>query len=78
MSGRISIVVALVMVFVAVMLSFSKKSQAQTTPQTPGMYSEQSIEVGRFLGSVHKIRDPEGAVCYVASNSKGVSIACLR
>ncbi len=78
MSGRISIVVALVMVLVAVMLSCSKKSQAQTTPQTPTMHTEQFIEFGRFLGTVHKIRDPEGAVCYVASSSKGVSIACLR
>ncbi len=76
MSGRISVVIALVMVFVAVMLSCSKKTQAQTTPQTSTMFIEQKISLG-YVDLV-KVRDPEGAVCYVSQTSKGTGIACLR
>jgi hypothetical protein len=74
MSGRISIVIALVMVFVAVMLSCSKKTLAQETPQTPKMYME--FEISEFGFRVMKYRDPaDGTVCYIYS---GKGISCLR
>ncbi len=74
MSGRISVVVALVMVFVAVALSCSKKSQAQVTPQIPVMYLEDSQILGGY--QVKKIRDPStGTVCFFINSS---SISCLR